>query len=113
MSAGLERALSKPCAIRIDCLFIFSRWVVLLFVVELIKQYSVYSHRIALGNTTFPYANKCLVKFFIRPASQYFFNKGDILAFRKNESELFIGCSKDVIDRVVGTIDNLDIFHAL
>lgn len=81
--------------------------------VQFIKQNAVNSHSIALGNPTLPYASERLVKLSFWSTSHDFFNKAHILAFRKNESELFIGCRKDVVDRVVGTVDDLDIFHAL
>lgn len=73
----------------------------------------MYTHHLALGNSTLPYARESCAKLAIRSASQDFFNKGNILAFWKNEKKFFLGCNKYVVDRIVGTIDNLDIFHVL
>lgn len=38
-------------------------------------------------------------------------DKGHICAMRENEGKFFFGCSEDVMDRVIGSVKNLNIPH--
>jgi hypothetical protein len=40
-------------------------------------------------------------------------NEGDIPACGKDEGTFLLGRGKDVIDRIGGSVDNLDVLHAL
>lgn len=80
---------------------------------ELVKKEAVYPHRVALGKSPGPDARERFVELFLRPARHDFVNEGHILAFRKDEGELFLGCGKDVIDGIFGSVDYLDVLIAL
>lgn len=105
--------LSKSRAVGVDCFLVFSCRVVLLFVFELVKQCAVNSHGLVFRNATLPNFREHDVKFFLWSARDNFVDERNILTRRKDKRKFSFGCREDIIDGVVGPIDNLDIFHAL
>jgi hypothetical protein len=100
-------------AIWVDRIFITPGWVELLLVIHLVEEKSVYSVRFSLGNSALPDRTEHSVEHCRWRARHYFVDERNILTGRKDDCELVIGRGKDVVNRVVRAIDDLDVPHAL
>jgi hypothetical protein len=103
--------LPQTAAVWIDRLFVTPGWVVLLFVLESIKYDSVDAHGLNFWNAPLPDVAEGCIEPSIVLSFVDFFAECNVLSIREDERKFFIGCNKDVVDAVVCSVDDLDVFH--
>ena len=103
--------LSQIRTTGVASVLISSRWVVHLLSIKLVEDHAVDTLHIGFFYSPLPDIVECRIEQLLTTMCIDLINECDVSAMRKYQSKLFIGSREDVINAVLCTINDLNVFH--